>query len=266
MQSYEIETLPCVKFAHIFHADTYDNVFTTRAHAMEITFISEGAITVGYGGEEHVAAQGDIVCLPYDLSRISVKSDTYHEHHTVYAQLTWSLQAHADGLYLPLITPAKYNTRAAANIIDRLIRDPLLYKNSPTKGAALFLDLLCEIDQCNKKAQKLKLPGEVLYTQRAKEYVQEHLHLPITQKSVAEHLSISPAYLCAVFKKVEGIPFQKYVNYQKLEGIKHLLEKEPVHMYQAAALFGYSDPNYVSRLFKQHYGYNITDIKSAFHD
>jgi YesN/AraC family two-component response regulator len=37
------------------------------------------------------------------------------------------------------------------------------------------------------------------------------------------------------------------------------MEKEPVHLYEAAALFGYSDPNYVSRLFKKYYGYNITD-------
>ena len=62
-----------------------------------------------------------------------------------------------------------------------------------------------------------------------------------------------------VFKKTEGISFQKYVNFEKLEAIKNLMEKEHVHLYEAAALFGYTDPNYVSRLFKKYYGYNITD-------
>jgi len=70
--------------------------------------------------------------------------------------------------------------------------------------------------------------------------------------------------LCSVFKKVEGISFQKYVNYEKLEAIKNLMEKEPVHLYEAAALFGYTDPNYVSRLFKKYYGYNIT-ATNTFH-
>jgi two-component system response regulator YesN len=171
----------------------------------------------------------------------------------------WTLQDDISGLYLPIVTPAHFNTRVAASIIDQLIRDQLIYKESRSKGAAKFLELLCEIDQCNRKQTELKLPSELLYTQHAKEYVQMHLHLPITQKGVAQYLSISPEYLCSVFKKVEGISFQKYVNYKKLEAIQHLMEKEPVHLYEAAALFGYTDPNYVSRLFKKYHGYNITD-------
>ena len=88
--------------------------------------------------------------------------------------------------------------------------------------------------------------------------------MSITQKSVAQYLSITPEYLCSVFKKVEGISFQKYVNYEKLEAIKNLIEKEQAHLYEAATLFGYSDPNYVSRLFKKYYGYNITDKQNRY--
>ena len=93
------------------------------------------------------------------------------------------------------------------------------------------------------------------------EYVQSNISLPITQKSVAKYLSITPEYLCAVFKKTEGMTFIKYVNGEKLSAIKKLMEKEHVHLYEAAAHFGYNDPNYVSRLFKKYYGYNITDVK-----
>ena len=259
MQTYEIETLPCVKFAHVYHADSYFNTFAKREDSMEITFISEGSIVIEYDGKEYTAEKGDILCHPYDVAQITVKARAYHEHHTVFANLKWSLQDHANGLYLPLITPAKLNTRTAANIIDQLIRNQLIFKESKIKGASKFLELLCEIDQCNRKQTELNLPSEVLYTQQAKKYVQTNLHFPITQKNVAQYLSISPEYLCSVFKKVEGISFQKYVNYEKLEAIKNLMEKEPVHLYEAVALFGYNDPNYVSRLFKKYYGYNITN-------
>ena len=258
MQTIEIETLPRIIFAHVFHADTYFNIFPARENAMEVSFISEGETTICYNGKEYPAQKGDIVCLPYDLSPLSIRSHAYHEHRTVCAQFKWRLQDNINGLYLPLVTPSYLGTRAAENIIERLIRNPLLFKSSPTKGAAMFLELLCEIDRCNKRTVTAGLPGEVLYAQRAKEYVQSHIHQPITQKSVAQYLSISPEYLCTVFKKAEGITFQKYVNAVKLDAIKTLMEKEQIHLYQAAALFGYSDPNYVSRLFKQHYGYNIT--------
>lgn len=259
MQTYEIEALPCVKFAHVYHAETYFNTFMKREDSMEVTFISEGSLSIEYEGKEYIANKGDILLNPYDRDHISVKADAYHEHHTVFVNLKWSRQEDINGLYLPTVTPACFNTRSAANIIDQLIRNQLLFKESRTKGASKFLELLCEIDQCNRKQADLNLPSEVLYTQRAKKYVQDNLHLPITQKSVARYLSISPEYLCAVFKKVEGISFQKYVNYEKLGAIKNFMEKEPVHLYEAAALFGYRDPNYVSRLFKKYYGYSITD-------
>ena len=259
MQTYEIETLPCVKFAHVYHADTYFNSFSMRENAMEITYISKGSILIEYKGVEYIANKGDIVILPYDQEQIKIRAIAYHEHHTVFANLRWSRQDDINGLCLPLVTPERFNTRSAANIIDQLIRNQLIFKESKTKGASKFLELLCEIDQCNRKQTELNLPSEVLYTQNAKKYVQTNLHLPITQRSVAQYLSITPEYLCSVFKTVEGISFQKYVNYEKLEAIKNLIEKEPVHLYEAAALFGYSDPNYVSRLFKKYYGYNITD-------
>ena len=221
--------------------------------------ISEGSITIEYKGKEYIANKGDIILLPYDQDQINIKTFSYHEHHTVFANLKWSLHDDINGLYLPIVTPARFNTRSAANIIDQLIRNQLIFKESRSKGASKFLELLCEIDQCNRKQADLNLPSDVLYTQRAKEYVQSNLHIPITQKSVAQYLSITPEYLCSVFKKVEGISFQKYVNYEKLEAIRNLIEKEQAHLYEAAALFGYSDPNYVSRLFKKYYGYNITD-------
>lgn len=259
MQTYEIESLPCIKFAHVYHADTYSNTFMKKENSMEISYISEGSIFIEYQGNGYVANKGDVIIIPYDQDQIKIQANSYHEHHTVFANLKWSLQDDINGLYLPLITPAHFNTRAIANIIEQFIRDQLTFKESKTKGASKFLELLCEIDQCNKKHTELNLPSEVLYTQYAKKYVQTNLHLPITQKGTAQYLSISPEYLCFVFKKTEGISFQKYVNFEKLEAIKNLMEKEHVHLYEAAALFGYTDPNYVSRLFKKYYGYNITD-------
>ena len=108
------------------------------------------------------------------------------------------------------------------------------------------------------------MPNGTRYTQRAKEYVQKNIYSTITQKSVSDYLSITPEYLCSVFKKVEGTTFKRYVNNGKLEMIKMLIEKEHLHLYEAAAQLGYSDPNYVSRLFKQYYGYNVTKKKKLW--
>ena len=50
----------------------------------------------------------------------------------------------------------------------------------------------------------------------------------------------------------------KYVNKIKLENIKSIMDRENIPLYKAAALYGYSDPNYVSRLYAQMFGKSIT--------
>lgn len=262
MKTYEIQSLPEVRFAHIYHTSTYQNAFPIQDDRMEISYISEGEITVECRGKEYVAKKGDIICLPYHPHAIRVCAKGYHEHRTVQARVKWREQDSINGLLLPIVTSSALHTKTAAAMIEQMISDPLLFKESPTKGAILFLELLAEIDRCHRNAEKIKLPSDIRYATRAKEYVQRHMGLPITQKSVAEYLSISPEYLCAVFKKTEGMTFVKYVNSEKLSAMKKLMEKEHVHLYEAAAHFGYNDPNYVSRLFKRYYGYNITNVKN----
>ena len=51
----------------------------------------------------------------------------------------------------------------------------------------------------------------------------------------------------------------RYVNTLKLENIKTLMDNANLKLYEAAAIYGYSDPNYVSRLYKQLFGYNISE-------
>ena len=130
---------------------------------------------------------------------------------------------------------------------------------SSTQAAAAFLELLCAIDACNRECNKPLLPAETVYASRAKEAVFSQMHLPVSQRQIAAQLGITPEYLCSVFKKAEGVSFIKYCNMAKLQAIRVLMEKEGVHLYRAAAMYGYSDANYVSKLFKKHFGYNITD-------
>ena len=261
VKTIEVDSMPIVKFAHVHSAESYSHSFIGENDRMEVSIISEGSLWLGYGGEEYEAKKGDVLCMPYSPIRMYVRTDAFHEHRTVLASFKRTELNNINGLYLPLITPASLGTEAAQSIIEQLIKNPLLFKDSPTRGASMFLDLLCEIDRCNKAEKKTAAPSDVLYVKRAKKYVQSNIRRPITQREVAEHLSITPEYLCAVFKKNEGITFKRYVNTEKLEAIRLLMRTEHMRLCDASAAFGYSDPNYVSRLFKKYYEYNITEIK-----
>lgn len=259
MQTFEVETLPQVVFAHTYYADSYSNSILHEGKSMEVTYISEGSLNIEQNGKIYKAKKGDVLCTPDSPFPAIVHTPNYHEHRTVFAYFEYSVKDNASGLCLPMVTPSQFNTVAAKNIIEQLIRNQLYFKESSTKGAAMFLDLLCEIDRCNNKSKKTLLPSSALYTQYAKEYVQRNICLPVTQKSVAAYLNISPEYLCSIFKKTEGISFMKYANMEKLKAIETLMKKEHIHLYEAARFYGYNDPNYVSRLFRSYCGYNITE-------
>ena len=264
MEAVEFMSLPRIQFAHIYSSPTYNNSFNQSKGTMEIGYISHGEILRKEGEKTFIYQKGDVMCTVCDGTTF-VNASAFHEHHTVNFQVDWCfIPNQTRGLLLPAITRAELHTQKACGIIDTLIRRKHQYMESPMQGAAKVLELVCEIDRCNR-SNKADIPGELLYTQRAKEFINENIQHPITQRSVAEHLSITPEYLCAVFKKAEGVPLMKYINSIKLQAIASLMQRENIHLYEASALYGYADPNYVSRLYKQYFGHNITDKSATFH-
>ena len=143
-------------------------------------------------------------------------------------------------------------------MIDRFIYQPYLYENSKGKWASAFLNILCKIDKINASPKEIQQPENILLTTRAKKYIHANLHRPITQQEVAQHLNISPQHLCHVFKNAEGITLIKYVNMVKLKNIHALMQKENLKLYEAAQIYGYTDANYVSALYKKTFGRSIT--------
>lgn len=258
MQTIEFRSLPVIRFAHIYSSERYHRAFPPQENFLEISYVSEGSLSVERDGEINVVKKGDVMCHFYQSAGFNV-AEEFHRHHTVGAQVDWTPAAKTTGgLFLPFLTPAALVPQKVYEIIDDFIHRVSFYTESGSHAAAKFLELVCILDKCNRKSNGLDLPGELRYTQRAKEFIHQNLHSPISQGAVAEHLSITPEYLCSVFKKTEGVPLMKYINSLKLQAIRSIMEQENIRLYEAAALYGYTDPNYVSRLFKQYYGYPIT--------
>ncbi len=264
MQTYELQSLPIISVAHIFSANAFSAKFNPTIDFIEVSHITEGESRFKYRGQPQIGKKGDIICAVRDSEPFFSEWDSFYEEHTVKAYVNWkALEDCTKGLYLPMRISQGPDTKVIESIIDQMIHDQLLFKDSPTRGATMFMNLLCEIDKVARASKELDIPGEILYTQRAKEFIQQNIHLPISQASIAEHLSISPGYLCKIFKKAEGCSIKRYINTEKLQSIKMLMKTEHLALYEAAAHFGYSDPNYVSRLFKKYYGYNITNKRNG---
>lgn len=259
MKNIEIYSLPQIYFCHIEQSETYEYVLSPLKNSIEITYIVQGTLEIIRDNKTYVANEGDIVCLVRDRE-MHVRSTNFHCHHTLVMEVQWTyLNNNTDGLYLPLLTPVNSKSKNIHAMIDDVIYNFHRYKTSNAKQLSQVMNILCEIDACNHKKKASLIPGEVLLAEKAKKYIQEHIYETITQAEIATFLKITPAYLCRLFKKTNDITLMKYINKTKLENIKNLLANENIHLYEAALIFGYKDPNYVSSLHKKIFGYSITE-------
>ncbi|MBO5273979.1 MAG: helix-turn-helix transcriptional regulator [Clostridia bacterium] len=263
MRYITVSSLPNIRFAHSYEADVYDRCLHQDNRPIEILYVTEGYLEMFYCGEHFIANKGDILCMLYESDPI-MHSAAYHSHRTVGFSIDYT-QSDTDSpgaLLLPGVTPVCPQSEDCQRLMMEIARMNSLYPEDTICCGGLFLQLLSKLNNINRTA--LAPNKEYLYVKRAKKFIYDRIGVPIRQRDVAQHLGITPEYLCAVFKKSEGIPIMRFINSVKLTNVRSLMEKEGLSLAQASQLYGYSDPNYVSRLYKQYFHINITDAVQKY--
>ncbi len=274
MKNYiQITEIPKIRFAHIFGTDDYWAKFEPSAelsYFIEITYITKGELIFFKENSSPVpVSTGSLICrVQYET--LFCKAAAYHEHHTVGFHVPYRLLPPPDTeedeeerpfgtLCLPLILPALPENNKFLPLIDEIILSHTMHDTGDLVCSALVLKLLGMIDQYAREEQSRPTYLNRKYVKRTKQYIFEHLKEPICQGDIAEQLGITPEYLCNVFKKSEGISVMQFVNRVKLEQIRGLMQNRKASLAEAAELYGYGDPNYVSRLHKRYFRCTITE-------
>ena len=263
MKLIDIHQMPTFRLACVYEANGYQASFEPSNTCIEFAYVSEGRLKVTKGTESYIAEKDDIMCAIRDV-KTTISSSGFHSHHVVAIDTLWEFSDKSiSAFHIPYVLKRCPETEEIKRMIDEFIYSSYLYENSPGRTAELFLRILCKIDEASRRNESSYQPKYSLVAEKAKSYIQRNIKKPITQKTVAEHLGISPSYLCSVFKKSEGMTLIRYVNIHKLTDIKNLLEKERLPMYKVAEMYGYTDANYVSFLYKKLFGRNMTCVPES---
>ena len=86
------------------------------------------------------------------------------------------------------------------------------------------------------------------------EYIQRHLHDPLTVNDLAKAMHRSPGYLSSLFVKELGIRPTAYIRKQKLEYAAMLLENTRLSVYHISELLSFPSASAFIRYFKEEYG------------
>ena len=127
-----------------------------------------------------------------------------------------------------------------------------------------LLGLLAELAQGNGNADAIS-PGNRRYCDRAKVFVSENIGRRFTVGEVAQAVGISKNYLTNIFSTSEGLSLVEYINRRKLSYMMELIRRYDYTLAQAGEHVGFSDVNYISRIFKRYYGMTVTEYKQSVH-
>lgn len=143
---------------------------------------------------------------------------------------------------------------------EKLLRS---YQKGSIYGA---LGCLYGILEKTDTADRYVSPREKQLLEPVLAYLQTHLTEPeLDVGCLAELAGVSQVYLRRVFKKQQGVSPAGFVIRQRLQLAQELLlGGEQLTVAQVAAMVGYRDPLYFSRLFKQQLGLSPTEY-CAYH-
>ncbi|MBQ4037058.1 MAG: helix-turn-helix transcriptional regulator [Clostridia bacterium] len=240
---------------------------------LEIGFVEQNPILLtGEKGERFRIGENCIFIIPPD-SRFSVQCENEGLHRHTTAEFLVRCHTKAQKEYLP---PA-----------GRSLTLPLVIEPSPLSGEVFdriraiatakagglersffedcgdFMHLIHSLSRLAEPSSTGtgQSPGARRHCERAKAFISEHIDRHLTVSDVAEAVGVSKNYLTNVFSATEGVPLMEYINRRKLSHMVELIRRYDYSLSQAGEQVGFSDTNYVSRMFRRYYGMTFTQFK-----
>ncbi len=106
-----------------------------------------------------------------------------------------------------------------------------------------------ELRDCGNSSHHVKL------VRRACEYIRENFSQPdISLNTVAAHVALSPTHFSTVFSQEMSETFIEHLTSVRMEKVKEMLATTDEKIVSIAFSVGYSEPNYLSYLFKKRVG------------
>ncbi len=87
---------------------------------------------------------------------------------------------------------------------------------------------------------------------RALEYIEANYQKDLTLEEIAGEAGLSIYYFSHLFKEEVGYSFVTYLNKLRINKAKQLLLENKLNIAQVGYNVGYNDPNYFTRVFKEH--------------
>ena len=166
--------------------------------------------------------------------------------------------------------------------------DPIFYSGASSTYSYLFKEMIHELQNCKtgyedlltmylrqifllvQRTRQEERPTVSTYIQEemefARRYFNEHYNEPISIQEFAESRNMSVCYFQRNFKQIVKHTPMQYLLTIRVNNAASLLETTDYSMAEIAAIVGYEDPLYFSRLFRKIKGVSPRDYRNLVKD
>ncbi len=123
--------------------------------------------------------------------------------------------------------------------------------------------LLALMGEATSTLERIRVSTANRQVQSIMDYIQENLADPaLSLHETSRRFYYNASYLSRIFKQNTSMSFREYVNKQRIEQARRLLDDPDAKAYEVGVRVGIEDPNYFSTLFKKYAGMTIKQYRA----
>ena len=253
---------------HFYKGPRYGTYREQGTRDFLLIYTLGGCGRFGHGAGEFLAHTGDLVLL---------RPGTIHDYGTATGATNWELLwAHfipqpawmhylrwpevASGISQLPLAGHEWQSRISQRFRD-LVR---LNRASFRLREALTLNALEEILLWSELANPSGTPnGLDSRIRRSLDFICEKFHEPLTVAAISKHCGLSPSRFAHLFRAQTGETPQRYLELQRLNRARQLLEFTQEPIATIARAVGFDSPFYFTLRFKRHSGASPRSWRTA---
>jgi AraC-like DNA-binding protein len=257
-------TLPTVRSVGI---SIWDPIWAQREHIgehTELVHILRGTVLLVAGTERYRGGPGDTLLIPAGTPHRDAfpAGSTFEVLHVLF---DWPAGlAHVK----PAINRDLVRFSAADKLgIKRLMTDVhddfrrAMDLAPAMSGASLYRVILFLVSACrslharpSRREQAAGALRRQALVERARQFMRDNLHQPVSLALIARHLGLSAFHLSHIFSQESGFTLSSYLQHERMRKAAELLADPTRQVAQIAYAVGFEDANYFGKAFRKHFG------------
>ncbi|MBN2697162.1 MAG: helix-turn-helix transcriptional regulator [Bacilli bacterium] len=135
--------------------------------------------------------------------------------------------------------------------------------DNPVELGTLFKTMITSFaTRVNEENNRKQFPESI---KKALNYIENHLHYPITLEDIAKHVNLSRSYLSQLFATKTGMPLQKHVKAAKIRASEELLKYTQRSVNEISDTLAFCSQSYFTEVFKEINGITPVAYRKQHH-